>query len=66
MLSVFISAEPASLVFADLEGNVVEQVDRASLAESSFVEWRGLAPAPRSVKNVDVAPMRALRIEIEN
>jgi hypothetical protein len=65
MPSVFITLEPASLVFYDLDGNVVKRVDRSSFHELPAVEWRGPAPAPRKVQNVDAAPLRALRIELK-
>lgn len=66
MPSVFVTIQPASLVFYDLDGTVVKRVERGSFGDMPVVEWRGPAPAPRSVQNVDEVPLRALRIEIKN
>ena len=64
MPSVFITIQPASLVFHDLDGNVVKRVDRDSMGDLPMVEWREAAPEPRSVQNIDDVALRALRVEI--
>ena len=64
--SVFITLEPASLEFYDLDGNLVKRVQRDASVDLPVVEWRGPAPAPRKVKNVDDVPLRALRIELKD
>jgi len=65
MPCVFVTIQPASLVFRDLNGRVVKQVDRGSFGELPAVEWRDPAPAPRTVENVDKVALRALRIELK-
>ena len=65
MPSVFVTLEPASLLFRDMSGKAIRVVERSSFTELPHVEWREKPPAPRSVENVDTVPMRALRIEFK-
>lgn len=64
--SIFITVSPADLVFRDLSGQTVKDVrrDRESPIEPA-VEWRGPAPAPRIVSNIDSVELRALRVELK-
>lgn len=66
MPSVFVTLEPASLLFRDMSGKAIRAVERSSFTELPHVEWRETPPAPRSVENVDTVPLRALRIEFKN
>ena len=66
MPSVFVTFEPASLLFRDMSGKAIRVVERSSFTELPHAEWRETPPAPRSVENVDTVPMRALRIEFKN
>jgi predicted metal-dependent enzyme (double-stranded beta helix superfamily) len=65
MESVFVTLQPASLVFRDMDGNTVKEVDRADFAELPHYDARSAAPAPRSVENVDSITMKAIRIELK-
>lgn len=64
--SIFVTLSPADLVFRNLSGETVKNVrrDRESTGEPQ-VEWRGPAPAPRIVSNVDTVELHALRIELK-
>jgi hypothetical protein len=66
MSSVFVTLEPASLLFRDMSGKAIRVVERDSFLELPHIEWREAPPAPRSVENVDSVPMRALRIELKD
>jgi quercetin dioxygenase-like cupin family protein len=65
MPSVFVTIEPASLLFRDMSGKAIRVVERSSFTELPHVEWRETPPAPRSVENVDTVPLRALRVEFK-
>lgn len=65
MPSVSVTIQPASLVFHDPDGTVMKRMERGSFGDLPAVEWRGPAPAPRSVQNVDEVPVRALGIELK-
>ena len=65
MPSVFVTLEPASLLFRDMSGKAIRVVERSSFSDLPHVEWRETPPAPRSVENVDTVSMRALRIELK-
>ena len=65
MPSIFVTLEPASLLFRDMSGKAIRVVERSSFSELPQVEWRETPPAPRSVENVDTVSMRALRIELK-
>ena len=65
MPSIFVTLEPASLLFRDMSGKAIRVVERSSFSELPHVEWRETPPAPRSVENVDTVSMRALRIELK-
>ena len=65
MPSVFVTIEPASLLFRDISGKAIRVVERSAFIELPHVEWRETPPAPRSVENVDSVPMRAMRIEFK-
>ena len=64
--AVFITLQPAHLVFRNLVGEVVRDVRPVSdpLAGPK-VEWREPDSQPTSVANVDTIEMRALRIEMK-
>lgn len=66
MPSVFITLSPADLQFRNLAGETVRSVRRnRDEAAGPEVEWRGPAPEPRIVSNVDTVELRALRIELK-
>ena len=65
MPSIFVTLEPASLLFRDMSGKAIRVVERSSFSDLPHVEWRETPPAPRSVENVDTVSMRALRIELK-
>ena len=65
MDSVFVTLQPATLVFRDLEGNIIKKVDRADFADLPDYDARTAAPAPRSVENIDSVTMKAIRIELK-
>ncbi|MEM7708117.1 MAG: hypothetical protein AAF358_21370 [Pseudomonadota bacterium] len=66
MESIFITLQPSALVFRDLAGNVVKEVQKDQYASLPFTEFRQAAPAPRSVTNVGEEIMRAIRIELKD
>ena len=63
--SIFVTLQPASLVFRDLGGSIVKEVDRADFSDLPHYDARTAAPAPRSVKNIDSITMKAIRIELK-
>ena len=65
MKSLFVTLEPAALVFRDLGGNIIKRVDRSEFDELPHYDARKGAPAPRSVENVDSVTMKAIRIELK-
>ena len=65
MESVFVTLQPASLVFRDMNGNTIKEVDRADSTELPQYDARSAAPAPRSVENVDSITLKAIRIELK-
>jgi hypothetical protein len=65
MESVFVTLQPASLVFRDLGGNIIKEVDRSDFDDLPHYDARVAAPAPRSVENVDSITMKAIRIELK-
>jgi hypothetical protein len=65
MESIFITLQPASLVFRDSDGLMVKEVERSDYSSIPDYEARGAAPAPRSVENVDSITMKAIRIELK-
>jgi predicted metal-dependent enzyme (double-stranded beta helix superfamily) len=65
MESVFVTLQPASLVFRDLEGNILKEVDRSDFSDLPHYDARTAAPAPRSVENIDSTTMKAIRIELK-
>ena len=65
MPSVFVTIEPASLLFRDMSGKAIRVVERSSFTELPHVDWRETPLSPRSVENVDNVPLRALRIELK-
>jgi len=64
--AVFITLQPAHLIFRNLAAEVVRDV-RAPVAptDEPKVEWREPDSEPASVTNVDSVAMRALRIELK-
>jgi hypothetical protein len=53
-------------VFRNLAGETVKHVRRDHEGSGEpIVEWRGPAPAPRIVSNVDTVELPALRIELK-
>jgi predicted metal-dependent enzyme (double-stranded beta helix superfamily) len=65
MDSVFVTLQPAALVFRDLEGNIIKEVDRSDFTDLPDYDARTAAPAPRSVENIDSITMKAIRIELK-
>jgi len=64
--AVFITLQPAHLVFRNLADHVVREVrPPAGARENAKVEWREPDSEPASVTNVDTTEMRALRIELK-
>ena len=64
--AVFITLEPAHLVFRNLAAGVVRDV-RPPIGDTDFpkVEWREPDTEPASVSNVGEKALRALRIEMK-
>ena len=63
---MFVTLQPAHLVFRDLTDKVVREVrPPTGAADSPKVEWREPDSEPASVTNVDTTEMRALRIELK-
>lgn len=65
--AVFITLEPAHLVFKNLDGEVVREVQRPAEvdAKKPKVEWRTADTEPAILTNVGTNEMRALRIELK-
>jgi hypothetical protein len=64
--AVFITLEPAHLVFRNLAGDVVREIRPTTVAtEKPQVEWRTPDSEPASVSNVGTKALRALRIELK-
>lgn len=64
--AVFITLQPAHLVFRNLAAEVVREVRPATDNPARpRVEWREPDSEPASVTNVDTIEMRALRVEMK-
>jgi hypothetical protein len=64
--AVFITLEPAHLVFRNLAAEVVRDVrPPVAPADGPKVEWREPDSEPASVSNVGSTALRALRIELK-
>lgn len=64
--AVFITLEPAHLVFRNLTGEIVREVQHpAEVVATPKVEWRTPDTEPASVTNVGANAMRALRVELK-
>lgn len=64
--AVFITLEPAHLVFRNLAGAIVREVQRPDrVSDQPQVDWRKADTEPASVTNVDTTAMRALRVELK-
>jgi len=64
--AVFITLEPAHLVFRNLAGEIVRDVRPVAGAKSEpRVEWREPDAEPASVSNVGTSALHALRIELK-
>ena len=64
--AVFITLQPAHLVFRNLAAEVVREVRSPSgVLENAKAEWREPDPEPASVTNVGTTDLRALRIELK-
>lgn len=64
--AVFITLEPAHLIFRNLTGAIVREVQRpAEITATPMVEWRAPDREPASVTNVGTNAMRALRVELK-
>lgn len=62
--AVFITLEPAHLIFRNLAGAIVREVQRpAEIPATPKVEWRTADTEPASVTNAGANAMRALRVE---
>ena len=63
--AVFITLEPAHLIFRNVAGGIVREVQPTpGPAGKPKVEWRVADTEPASVTNVDTREMRALRVEL--
>ena len=63
--SIFITLQPSSLVFRDANGEIVRKVEPSDFEKLPHLEFRGAAPAPRTVENTGAVSMRALRVELK-
>jgi hypothetical protein len=64
--AVFITLQPAHLVFRNRAGEVVREVQPVAGAPAGTkVEWREPDSEPASVANVGSVEMRALRVELK-
>jgi len=64
--AVFITLEPAHLVFRNLAGDVVREIRPSAGADGKpKVEWRSPDTEPASVSNVGTNGLRELRIELK-
>ena len=64
--AVFITLEPAHLVFRNLSGEVVREVrPPTTVTEKPNVEWRAADTEPTSVMNIGRNEQRALRVELK-
>ena len=65
--AVFITLEPAHLVFKNLAGEIVREVQRPAEvdAKKPKVDWRTADVEPATVTNVGTNEMRALRVELK-
>ena len=64
--AVFITLQPAHLVFRNLAAEVVREVrPPIGLTDEPKVEWREADSEPASVTNVGGTALRALRIELK-
>ena len=63
--AVFITLQPAHLVFRNRAAEVVREVRPVEGAEYPKVEWREPDAEPASVTNLGSQAMRALRIELK-
>ena len=64
--AVFITLQPADLVFRNLAGEIVREIRSPSgAAHDPKVEWREPDEQPASVANVGTRELRALRIELK-
>jgi hypothetical protein len=64
--AVFITLAPAHLVFRNLVGEIVREVQPpAPTLENPKVEWRERDSEPASVTNVGSTALRALRVELK-
>jgi hypothetical protein len=65
--AVFITLQPAHLVFRNLASEVVREVrPPIGVLEDTKVEWREPDSEPASVTNVGSTALRALRIELKS
>ncbi len=64
--AVFITLQPAHLVFRNLAAEVVREVrPPIEVSENPKVEWREPDSEPASVSNLGTTELRALRIELK-
>lgn len=64
--AVFITLEPAHLIFRNLAGDVVRETPGPTgVLDKPKVEWRTPDKEPASVTNVGSNEMRALRVELK-
>lgn len=64
--AVFVTLQPAHLVFRNLAAEVVREIQPPTEAlDKPKVEWREPDTAPASVTNVGPTDLRALRIELK-
>jgi hypothetical protein len=64
--AVFITLEPAHLVFRNLAGDIVREIrPPIRVGEKPQVDWRAPDTEPASVTNVGTNELRALRVELK-
>jgi len=64
--AVFITLEPAHLVFRNLAGDIVREIRPPTrVGEKPQVDWRAPDTEPASVTNVGTNELRALRLELK-
>ena len=64
--AVFITVQPAHLIFRNLEGKILRDVPApATAVEQPLVVWRKPGTEPATVTNVDSRAQRAIRVELK-
>ena len=64
--AIFITLEPGHLIFKNLAGDTIREVQPPKVgSQSPLVEWREADSEPASVTNVGKNAQRALRVELK-